>query len=167
MLSNWLARVGSVIPRGFSRHYILGLLKEQPMSGKEIMDKAVLQSDGRWRPSPGLIYPMLGRLLEEGLIAETDSGRYTITPKGVDIASDIESVRHIMQKQLDVMLRVGNVGRFMALDLIDKVSTIGSTLSSNLDKMTVQEKNRYKEFLMKELNKLDTQQDNAEKLKVE
>jgi hypothetical protein len=33
--------------------------------------------------------------------------------------------------------------------------------------MTVQEKNRYKEFLMKELNKLDKQQDNAEKLKVE
>jgi DNA-binding PadR family transcriptional regulator len=167
MLSNWLARVGSVIPRGFSRHYILGLLKEQPMSGKEIIDKAVLQSDGKWRPSPGLIYPMLGRLLEEGLIVETDGGRYTITPKGEDIASDIESVRHIIQKQLDVMLRVGNVGRFMALDLIDKISTIGSTLSSNLDKMTVQEKNRYREFLMKELNKLDKQQDNAEKLKVE
>lgn len=167
MLSDWLARVGSVIPRGFSRHYILGLLKEQPMSGKEIINKAVLQSDGKWRPSPGLIYPMLGRLLEEGLIAETDSGRYTITPKGVDIASDIESVRHIIQKQLDVMLRVGNVGRFMALDLIDKVATIGSTLSSNLDKMTVQEKNRYREFLMKELNKLDKQQDNTEKLKVE
>jgi DNA-binding PadR family transcriptional regulator len=167
MLSNWLARVGSVIPRGFSRHYILGLLKEQPMSGKEIIDKAVLQSDGKWRPSPGLIYPMLGRLLEEGLIIETDGGRYTITPKGEDIASDIESVRHIIQKQLDVMLRVGNVGRFMALDLIDKISTIGSTLSSNLDKMTVQEKSRYREFLMKELNKLDKQQDNAEKLKVE
>jgi DNA-binding PadR family transcriptional regulator len=167
MLSDWLARVGSVIPRGFSRHYILGLLKEQPMSGKEIINKAVLQSDGKWRPSPGLIYPMLGRLLEEGLISETDSGRYTITPKGVDIASDIESVRHIIQKQLDVMLRVGNVGRFMALDLIDKVATIGSTLSSNLDKMTVQEKNRYREFLMKELNKLDKQQVNTEKLKVE
>jgi DNA-binding PadR family transcriptional regulator len=167
MLSDWLARVGSVIPRGFSRHYILGLLKEQPMSGKEIIDKAVLQSDGKWRPSPGLIYPMLGRLLEEGLIVETDGGRYTITPKGEDIASDIESVRHIIQKQLDVMLRVGNVGRFMALDLIDKISTIGSTLSSNLDKMTVQEKNRYREFLTKELNKIDKQQDNAEKLKVE
>src|ERR687891_88039 len=167
MISEWLARVGSVIPRGFSRHYILGLLKEQPMSGKEIIDKAVLQSDGKWRPSPGLIYPMLGRLLEEGLITETDTGKYTITEKGLDIASDIESVRHIIQKQLDVMLRVGNVGRFMALDLIDKVSTIGSTLSSNLDKMTVQEKNKYREFLMKELNKLDKQQDNAERLKVE
>lgn len=137
------------------------------MSGKEIIDKAVLQSDGKWRPSPGLIYPMLGRLLEEGLITETDTGKYTITEKGLDIASDIESVRHIIQKQLDVMLRVGNVGRFMALDLIDKVATIGSTLSSNLDRMTVQEKNKYREFLISELKKLDGQQDNAEKVRVE
>ena len=167
MLSDWLARVGSVIPRGFSRHYILGLLKEQPMSGKEIIDKAVLQSDGKWRPSPGLIYPMLGRLLEEGLITETDTGKYTITEKGLDIASDIESVRHIIQKQLDVMLRVGNVGRFMALDLIDKVATIGSTLSSNLDRMTVQEKNKYREFLISELKKLDGQQNHTEKVSVE
>jgi DNA-binding PadR family transcriptional regulator len=167
MLADWLARVGSVIPRGFSRHYILGLLKEQPMSGKEIIDKAVLQSDGKWRPSPGLIYPMLGRLLEEGLITETDTGKYTITEKGLDIASDIESVRHIIQKQLDVMLRVGNVGRFMALDLIDKVATIGSTLSSNLDRMTVQEKNKYREFLISELKKLEGQQNNTEKVSVE
>jgi DNA-binding PadR family transcriptional regulator len=167
MLSSWIARVGSVIPRGFSRHYILGLLKDQQMSGKEIINKAVLQSDGKWRPSPGLIYPMLGRLLEEGLIAETDTGRYTITDKGVDIASDIESVRHIMQKQLDVMLRVGNVGKFMALDLIDKVATIGSTLSSNLDRMTEQERNKYKEFLISELNKIDGQKNNAETLRVE
>ena len=137
------------------------------MSGKEIIDKAVLQSDGKWRPSPGLIYPMLGRLLEEGLITETDTGKYTITEKGLDIASDIESVRHIIQKQLDVMLRVGNVGRFMALDLIDKVATIGSTLSSNLDRMTVQEKNKYREFLISELKKLDGQQNNTEKVSVE
>ncbi|HEY9388046.1 MAG TPA: helix-turn-helix transcriptional regulator [Nitrososphaeraceae archaeon] len=167
MLSEWFSRVGSAIPRGFSRHYILGLLKDQPMSGKEIIDKAVLQSDGKWKPSPGLIYPMLGRLLEEGLISETDNGRYKITSKGLEMAADIESVRNIMQKQLDVMLRVGNVGRFMALDLIDRVSTIGSTLSSNLDRMTEQERSKYREFLLNELNKLDEQKGNKQRVSVE
>jgi DNA-binding PadR family transcriptional regulator len=137
------------------------------MSGKEIIDKAVLQSDGKWKPSPGLIYPMLGRLLEEGLISETDNGRYKITSKGLEMAADIESVRNIMQKQLDVMLRVGNVGRFMALDLIDRVSTIGSTLSSNLDRMTEQERNKYREFLLSELNKLDEQKGNKQRVSVE
>jgi DNA-binding PadR family transcriptional regulator len=167
MLSDWFSRVGSVIPRGFSRHYILGLLKEQSMTGKEIIDKAILQSDGKWRPSPGLIYPLLGRLLEEGLIDEIDNGKYKITRKGLEIAADIDSVHNILQKQLDVMLRVGNIGRFMAKDLIDRVSTIGSTLSSNLDRMTEQERSKYKQFLMTELNKLDEQEKNKEIVSVE
>ena len=162
MISNWIASVGSVIPRGFSRHYVLALLKEQPMTGKEIIDKAILQSDGKWKPSPGLIYPMLGRLLEEGLISETDSGKYRITSKGLEIV-DVDSVRSIMQKQLDVMLRVGNVGKFMTMDLIDRMSTLGSTLSSNLDKMTAQERDKYKQFLLSEIKKLQEQ----EKLKNE
>jgi DNA-binding PadR family transcriptional regulator len=167
MLSDWFSRVGSVIPRGFSRHYILGLLKEQSMTGKEIIDKAILQSDGKWRPSPGLIYPLLGRLLEEGLIDEIDNGKYKITGKGLEIAADIDSVHNILQKQLDVMLRVGNIGRFMAKDLIDRISTIGSTLSSNLDRMTEQERSKYKQFLMAELNKLDEQEKNKEIVSVE
>jgi DNA-binding PadR family transcriptional regulator len=167
MLSDWFSRVGSVIPRGFSRHYVLGLLKEQQLSGKEIIDKAILQSEGRWKPSPGLIYPMLGRLLEEGLIAETENGRYKITAKGLEMAADIDSVRNILQKQLDVMLRVGSVGKFMALDMIDRVSTIGSTISSNLDKMTEQEREKYKQFLLTELNKLDKQAEHREKVAVE
>jgi DNA-binding PadR family transcriptional regulator len=155
MLAEWLSRVGSVIPRGFSRHYILGLLNEQPMTGKEIIDKAVMQSDGKWRPSPGLIYPLLGRLLDEGLIEETENGRYKITRKGIEVTADIESVRNIMQKQLEVMLRIGNVGRLMAMDLIDRVTTIGSALSSNLDGMTQEERNKYRQFLINELRKLD------------
>ena len=167
MISNWLARVGSVIPRGFSRHYVLALLKIQPMTGKEIIDKAILQSEGRWKPSPGLIYPMLGRLLEEGLISETDSGKYRITPKGVEIAEDADSVHNIVQKQLDVMLRVGNVGKFMALDLIDRASAIGTALSSNLDKMTEQEKGKYREFLVSELKKLDAQARRESEIKVD
>ena len=167
MLSNWFSRVGSAIPRGFSRHYVLGLLKDQPMSGKEIIDKAILQSEGKWKPSPGLIYPMLGRLLEEGLVEEMDNGRYKITNKGLEMAADIESVHRVLQKQLDVMLRVGNVGKFMALDLIDRVSTIGSTLSSNLDRMTEQEKEKYKQFLLSELKKMDKQNQRSEKVPVE
>lgn len=167
MLAEWLSRVGSVIPRGFSRQYILGLLKEQPMTGKEIIDKAILQSDGKWKPSPGLIYPLLGRLLEEELIEETEGGRYKITMRGLDIAADIESVHNVIQKQLDVMLRVGNVGKYMARDLIDRVSSIGSALSSNLDRMTEDERNKYKQFLLTELQKLEGQEKNKEKISVE
>jgi hypothetical protein len=46
----------------------------------------------------------------------------------------------------------------MAMDLIDRVSSIGSTLSSNLDKMTEQEREKYKEFLITELKKIKEQE---------
>ena len=167
MISEWLSRVGSAIPRGFSRQYILALLKEQPMTGKEIIDKATVQSGGRWKPSPGLIYPLLGRLLEEGLVSEDKDGRYAITKKGLEITSDMESFGNILQKQIDVMMRVGNVGRFMAMDLIDRVAAIGSALSSNLDSMTQQERDKYREFLQSELRKLDEQETHASKEKIE
>ena len=157
-MSNWLDRVGSVIPRGFSRHYVLTSIKEVPMSGKEIIDKAITESGGIWKPSPGLIYPMLGRLIEEGLIDQMDDGRYKITTKGLDMIKDLKSVHNVFQKQFGVLLRVGSFGRFMTLDLLDRVTNIGNALSSNLDKMTEQERNGYKHFLKTELRKVDQQQ---------
>lgn len=162
MIGNWLSKVGSSIPRGFSRHYILSLLKEQPMTGKEIIDRAIFQSEGKWKPSPGLIYPMLGRLLEEGLITEIENGRYKITKKGLEISVDLRSVQNLLHKQLDVMFRLGNIGKFMAKDMIDRIVTIGSILGENLDKMTEQEKEKYKEFLAEELEKIE-KKENEEK----
>ncbi len=162
MIGNWLSKVGSSIPRGFSRHYILSLLKEQPMTGKEIIDRAIFQSEGKWKPSPGLIYPMLGRLLEEGLITEIENGRYKITKKGLEISVDLRSVQNLIHKQLDVMFRLGNIGKFMAKDMIDRIVTIGSILGENLDKMTEQEKEKYKEFLAEELEKIE-KKENEEK----
>jgi DNA-binding PadR family transcriptional regulator len=128
------------------------------MSGKEIIDIAKVQSDGIWKPSPGSIYPMLGRLLEEGLIEQVEDGRYRITIKGLDMIKDIESVQNIFEKQFEAALRVGSVSRFIVLDLLDRLSNIGTALSSNLGKMTEQERNRYEKFLRIELGKIDRKQ---------
>jgi len=46
--TNWLDRVSSVIPREFSCHYVLTSIREVPMSGKEIIDKAIAESGGTW-----------------------------------------------------------------------------------------------------------------------
>jgi DNA-binding PadR family transcriptional regulator len=170
MLAEWLARVGSAVPRGFSRQYILSLLRDQPMTGKEIINKATQQSEGKWKPSPGLIYPLLGRLLDEDLVMEDKDGRYMITKKGLEITSDLQTFGNMIQKQIDVVLRVGNLGRFVAMDLIDRITTIGTALSSNLDSMTQEERIRYKEFLENELKKIYEQEAKSaekEKIKVE
>lgn len=158
MISEWLARVGSAIPRGFSRHYILTLLKEKPMTGKEIIDKATAQTEGRWKPSPGLIYPLLGRLLDDGLVVEDDNARYSITKKGLSIIGDLETLNGVVQKQLDVMLRVGTVGKALATDLIDRVITIGTAISSNPDAISREDRSKYRQFLQSELKKLDEQE---------
>jgi hypothetical protein len=47
------------------------------------------------------------------------------------------------------------------MDLLDRLSIIGSTLSSNLDKMTEEEQNKYRQFLQKELKKLENENENS------
>ena len=155
MISEWFQRVGSSVPRGFSRYFILELLKEKEFSGKEIIDYAINQSNGIWKPSPGLIYPLLGRLLDEGLIDETKDGKYKLTKKGIETAKDVDKVNDIVKKQLEVLFRLGNVGRFVAMDLLEKMSTMGSILSSNISNMTEDEMQRYRKFLVDELEKID------------
>lgn len=157
MISEWFQRVGSSIPRGFSRYFILDLLKKKPHTGKEIIDAAEKQSEGIWKPSPGLIYPLLGRLLDEGLIEETQSGKYQITRKGRSTADDLESVNDIVKKQLDVLFRLGNIGRFVAMDVLERVAALGTLLSSNVSNMTKEETVKYKKFLESELRKMEKQ----------
>jgi DNA-binding PadR family transcriptional regulator len=155
MISEWFQRVGSSIPRGFSRYFVLELLKEKTYTGKEIIDYAVEQSNGIWKPSPGLIYPLLGRLLEENLIQETKNGKYQLTKEGEETAKDVDKMNDIIKNQLEVLFRLGNVGRFVALDILEKISSMGSILSSNITNMTDEETQKYKEFLQSELDKMN------------
>ena len=90
MISEWFQRVGSSVPRGFSRYFYFRSIKNKTHTGKEIIDYAIEQSNGIWKPSPGLIYPLLGRLLDEGLIEETKDGKYQLTQKGSETAQDVD-----------------------------------------------------------------------------
>ena len=166
MISEWFQRVGSSIPRGFSRYFVLELLKEKTYTGKEIIDYAVEQSNGIWKPSPGLIYPLLGRLLDENLIQETKNGKYQLTKEGEETAKDVDKMNDIVKNQLEVLFRLGNVGRFVALDILEKISSMGSILSSNITNMTDEETQKYKEFLQGELDKMNEKKV-VKKIKIE
>ncbi len=154
MISDWIKRVGSSIPRGYSRYFILELLKKKPHTGKEIIDHATEQSGGIWKPSPGLIYPLLGRLLDEGLIEEIKDGKYQITKKGKATAEDVEKINDVVKKQLEVLSRLGNLGKFVAMDIIEKIASMGALLSTNASNMTKNETERYRKFLKSELERL-------------
>jgi len=58
------------------RAAILLLLTEQPMHGYQIIQEITERSSGTWTPSPGAVYPAIGLLTDEGLVATTaDGGR--------------------------------------------------------------------------------------------
>ena len=166
MFREWTQRVGSAIPRGFSRYYILQQLKEKPHTGKEIIDSAIEASSGDWKPSPGLIYPLLGRLLDEGLIEENKNGKYQITKNGERILVDMQVWKSNMQNQMDTMIKMLNMGKFMGMDILERITILCNLFSSNASNMTNHEVEKYKKFLESELQKVsDLMKDDSKKSK--
>ena len=94
-------------------------------------------------------------MLDEGLIEELKDGKYQITRKGKFTADDLETVTNIVKNQLDVLFRIGSVGRFAAMDILERISTMATMLSSNVSNMTKEEIEKYKKFLQSELRKID------------
>ena len=67
----WMAG-GPKVRRGDVRTAILGVLAERPMHGYEVIGELETRSGGRWRPSPGSVYPTLQMLEDEGLVKGED-----------------------------------------------------------------------------------------------
>ncbi|MGP6207268.1 PadR family transcriptional regulator [Cuniculiplasma sp. SKW3] len=64
------------------RTWIIFVLSSGPRNGVEIMDNMEKQTLGMWRPSPGSIYPMLEKMIDEGTIRKRDDGKYELTDEG-------------------------------------------------------------------------------------
>ena len=58
--------------RGEIRGALLMLLADEPRNGYQLMQAIEERSGGRWRPSPGSVYPTLAHLEDEGLIRATE-----------------------------------------------------------------------------------------------
>jgi DNA-binding PadR family transcriptional regulator len=77
--------VGGRVPKGNVRGLLLAALLDGPAHGYELMRRLEGQAGGRWRPSPGSVYPLLQVLEDEGLVRGRDSdGRkvYELTERG-------------------------------------------------------------------------------------
>ena len=76
---------GGRIPKGNVRGLLLAALVDDPAHGYELMRRLEEQAGGRWRPSPGSVYPLLQLLEDEVLIQGRDEdGRkvYELTDTG-------------------------------------------------------------------------------------
>ncbi len=77
------------VPRGLLRFLVLKFLAEQPMSGVEIVEKIGKETKGKWKPSPGSIYPLLSRLQQKGFTVESIKNesrlkQYSLTNEGTE-----------------------------------------------------------------------------------
>jgi DNA-binding PadR family transcriptional regulator len=93
-----------MVPKGFIRYHVLESLSEKPMSGSEIMDEIEKRTNGRWRPSPGSIYPLLAWLQDNGYVKElpTDQSglkRYQLTENGVKLLEEQKKIRLKFRKE--------------------------------------------------------------------
>jgi DNA-binding PadR family transcriptional regulator len=71
-----LDKLGRYGGYGGLKAWVLYTLGERPKNGAEIMDAIEAMSYGSWRPSPGSIYPMLNKMVEDNLIRKREDGRY-------------------------------------------------------------------------------------------
>ncbi len=71
--------------KGDVRGLLLAALLQESAHGYELMRRLEEQAGGRWRPSPGSVYPLLQMLEDEGLVRGHDEeGRrvYELTAEG-------------------------------------------------------------------------------------
>lgn len=117
------SRVGRFLEHGDLRFILLALIEEQPRHGYDLIKALEERTGGAYRPSPGVVYPTLSLLEDEGFIrpATGDSARklYEITEAGREaLAQNRSSVEAVFARMADAATRsdatAPRVGRAMA-----------------------------------------------------
>ena len=78
---------GRMFDAGDVKLVILKLLSEQPSYGYQLIKTMEQRLSGGYAPSPGVIYPTLTMLEEEGLATATSENNkkvYSVTPEGLE-----------------------------------------------------------------------------------
>jgi DNA-binding PadR family transcriptional regulator len=104
---HWM-RHTAIVPKGFIRYQVLELLSEKPMSGSEMMNEIGKKTDGRWKPSPGSIYPLLSWLQDNNYVKELPAEqngmkRYTLTDKGKTLLDEQRKIKMEFRKEARFM----------------------------------------------------------------
>jgi DNA-binding PadR family transcriptional regulator len=116
-----------VFAHGALRLYLLALLESGPRHGYELIKALKDRFGGTYSPSAGTIYPRLGKLEEDGLVATERAGRrtnYYITAAGLAELDrrreDVAGVEHdiaVSLERLDVELMVQKFRDELCADL--------------------------------------------------
>ena len=82
---------GRVLDSAELRLVLLKLIWDEPRHGYELIKAIEALSGGAYAPSPGMVYPTLTLVADQGLVDETADGsrkRFSITDAGAKVLSD-------------------------------------------------------------------------------
>jgi len=75
--------------KGVLKPYILSAARHHPVSGMDIIHNLDTLTTGRWKPSPGSVYPIFKAFEKQGLLKKATKGKkevkYVITKKGLKV----------------------------------------------------------------------------------
>jgi DNA-binding PadR family transcriptional regulator len=116
--------------RGFGlKYWVLSIVSKETSTGAMIMDKIENMSMGRWRPSPGHIYPLLEQLTLDGYLSlDSRDGKkyYTVTEKG----------RDVLEGSWFPWRTMGGLAGFSGLeDALRSIETLTEYVSDNREKI--------------------------------
>jgi DNA-binding PadR family transcriptional regulator len=137
--------------RGQVRLAVLTLLDERPMHGYELITELEDRSEGRWRPSPGSMYPALNHLEEGGIVsAEEVDGKkqYSLTDRGREVLEELRAQqegdsapwddpgtggRGDMRRQVsEIMSQARQIGRYGSAEQIEQAQSVLSDTITRL-----------------------------------
>lgn len=152
-------RIGRFLEHGDLRFVILALIEEQPRHGYELIKALEERTGGAYRPSPGVIYPTLALLEDEGFVRPaggetgrklfeiTDTGREALDKNRTaldavfarmeEAASSAESSRPRIERamaNLGFALRARLAGRQVTPEEIDRIVAMIDDTAAAIEK---------------------------------
>ena len=134
--------------KGALKYVILGLIRDKPRYGYEIIRALEERSHGFYTPSPGTVYPTLQMLEEMGHVsAESQEGKkvYTITDEGRHFLEEqgeaAEQVRSHMRHRWDPQHMMG------AAETMREFGRLGGLLSDQVRRLGPDKVKRIQEVI--------------------
>lgn len=149
----WM-RDSRLLRRGDIRVLVLEVLSKQPMHGYEVVKEISGIFGGLYSPSPGIVYPTLQWLEDEGYIAITEKGgkkTYKVTASG---AKFYEENKVDLERLLKGWKQAREGGKLELLEAGMKLRRTMGLVSRDLDKDKAKKAAAILEDARKKLEKL-------------
>lgn len=122
----------SPFQKGDLKYVILGLIKDKPCYGYEIIRALEERSHGFYTPSPGTVYPTLQMLEEMGYASaiERDGKKvYTITEEGLQFLAERKDLADEVKNQMKHHWNPKNIGAIA--QMMGELGRLGKLMGSH------------------------------------